>query len=49
MSFVDFVNIFIRYRPKHHTSELSVMVTEMVPTMVFFPVKKLLLWKLKSQ
>ena len=42
-TFVDFVNIFIRYRSKQRTSELSVMATKMVSTTVFFPVKKLFL------
>ena len=33
--FVDFVNMFIRYRSRHHTSELSVMATKMVSTTFF--------------
>ena len=42
-AFVDYVNIFITYRSKQSTSELSLMVTEMVSTTVFFPIKKPLL------
>ena len=34
--FVDFVNIFIRYRSRLRTSEISVMATEMVSTTEFF-------------
>ena len=34
--FVGFVKIFIRYWSKQCTSELSVMTTKMVSTMVFF-------------
>ena len=34
--FVGFVKIFIRYRSKQCTSELSVMTTKMVSTMGFF-------------
>ena len=41
--FVDFVNIFIKYRSKQHQSELSVMATKMVSTTVFFLAKKLIL------
>ena len=42
-AFVDFSNIFFRYWTKQSTSELSLMATEMVSTMVFFPIKKLFL------
>ena len=42
-AFSDFVNVFIRYRSKKNTSQLSLMVTEMVFTMVFFPIIKLFL------
>ena len=35
-AFVDFANIFIRYRSKQSTSQLSLIPTEMVSTMVFF-------------
>ena len=41
--FVDFVNIFIKYRSKQRQSELSVMATKMVSTTVFFLAKKLIL------
>ena len=41
---IDFVDIFIKYRSKQSTSELSLMVTEMVSTTFFFPIKKLFLW-----
>ena len=42
-AFVDFSNIFIRYRTKQGTSELSIMATDMVSTMALFPIKKLFL------
>ena len=35
-AFVDFVNIFIRYRPNQSTSELSLIATEMISTTSFF-------------
>ena len=41
-AFIDFLNIFIRYRSKQSTSELSLMATDMVST-TFFPIRKLLL------
>ena len=34
-AFVDFVNMFIRYRSRHHTLELSVMASEIVSTTLF--------------
>ena len=40
---VDFANIFIRYRYTQSTSELSLIVTEMVSTTGFFSIKKLFL------
>ena len=43
-AFVNFQNIFIRYRSRHRTLELSVMATEKVSTTMFFPVKKIFLW-----
>ena len=39
-AFADFINIFIRYKSKQRTSELSVMATEIVSTTVFSLVKK---------
>ena len=36
-AFVDFINVFIRYRSKPRTSELSAMAAKMVSTKVFFP------------
>ena len=42
-AFLDFANLFIRYRSKQSTSELSLIATEMVSTTVFFPIKKLFL------
>ena len=40
--FVDFRNIFIRYKSKQSTSELSLMATEMVSTIVFFFYKEII-------
>ena len=34
-AFVDFMNMFIRYRSRYHTAELSVMATEMISTTFF--------------
>ena len=39
--FVDFINIFIKYRSKQRTLKLSVMATKMVSTMDLFLIKKL--------
>ena len=47
-AFIDFVNMFIRYRLRHHTSEILVMATEMVST-VFFSCKEIILAEQKSQ
>ena len=46
--FADFINIFLRYRSRHRTSELSVMATEMVSTTVF-SCKEIILAEQKSQ
>ena len=44
-AFVDFINVLIRYRSKQQCIlELSVMATEMVSPMVFFPVMKFFFW-----
>ena len=40
-AFVYSTNIFIRYSSKQSTSELSLIVTEMISTMVFLPREKL--------
>ena len=42
-AFEDFSNIFIKYRSKQSTSELSLMTFEIISAMVFFPIKKLFL------
>ena len=47
-AFVDFVNIFIRYRSRHRTSDLSLMATEMVSTTAFLG-KEIILVERKSQ
>ena len=46
---IDFVDIFIKYRSKQSTSELSLMVTEMVSTTFFFSYKEIILMEQKSQ
>ena len=40
-AFVDFTNMFIRYKSRHRTSELSVIATEMVSTI--FSCKEIIL------
>ena len=45
-AFLDFVNIFIRYRSKQRTSELPLMATEMVSITVY---KEVILTQQKSQ
>ena len=42
-AFIDFVNIFTRYRSRHCTLQLLVMATEIVSTIGLYPVKKLFL------
>ena len=47
-AFVDFANIFIRYRSKQSISELSLIVTEIVSTTIF-SYKEIILAERKSQ
>ena len=47
-AFVDFANIFLRYRSKQSTPEVSLIATEMASTMVFF-YKEIILTEQKSQ
>ena len=47
-AFADFANIFIIYRSKQSTSELSLIATEMVST-TFFSYKEIILMEQKSQ
>ena len=48
-AFKDFVNMFIRYRSRHHTLGILVMVTEMVFPVFFFSCKEIILAEQKSQ